>query len=34
MLVLLRKTEATPERFPRRPRMASKRPLVRVPSRA
>jgi 16S rRNA (guanine527-N7)-methyltransferase len=33
-LVLLRKRAATPERFPRRPGMASKRPLVRVPSRA
>jgi 16S rRNA (guanine527-N7)-methyltransferase len=33
-LLLLRKTGPTPERFPRRPGMASKRPLVRVPSRA
>jgi 16S rRNA (guanine527-N7)-methyltransferase len=34
LLVLLAKTAATPARFPRRPGMASKRPLVRVPSRA
>ena len=34
LLVLLAKTAATPDRFPRRPGMASKRPLVRVPSRA
>ena len=33
-LVLLGKTGETPQRFPRRPGMASKRPLVRVPSRA
>jgi 16S rRNA (guanine527-N7)-methyltransferase len=33
-LLLLRKTGPTPTRFPRRPGMASKRPLVRVPSRA
>jgi 16S rRNA (guanine527-N7)-methyltransferase len=33
-LVLLGKTGETPRRFPRRPGMASKRPLVRVPSRA
>jgi 16S rRNA (guanine527-N7)-methyltransferase len=33
-LVVLAKTAATPGRFPRRPGMASKRPLVRVPSRA
>lgn len=31
-LVLLRKAGATPERFPRRPGMAAKRPLVRVRS--
>jgi 16S rRNA (guanine527-N7)-methyltransferase len=33
-LLLLRKAGPTPERFPRRPGMASKRPLVQVPSRA
>jgi 16S rRNA (guanine527-N7)-methyltransferase len=33
-LLLVRKVAATPQRFPRRPGMASKRPLVRVPSRA
>lgn len=33
-LLLLRKTGTTPERFPRRPGMAAKHPLVRVPSRA
>lgn len=33
-LVLLGKVAETPERFPRRPGMASKRPLARVPSRA
>jgi hypothetical protein len=31
-LLLLRKAGATPERFPRRPGMAAKRPLVRVRS--
>ena len=32
-LELLRKLTATPERFPRRPGMAAKHPLVRVRSR-
>jgi 16S rRNA (guanine527-N7)-methyltransferase len=32
-LILLRKVAETPERFPRRPGMAAKHPLVRVPSR-
>jgi 16S rRNA (guanine527-N7)-methyltransferase len=32
-LELLRKVSATPERFPRRPGMAAKHPLLRVPSR-
>ena len=32
-LVVLAKTAPTPERFPRRPGMATTRPLVRVPSR-
>ena len=32
-LTLLRKVAATPERFPRRPGMAAKHPLVQVPSR-
>jgi 16S rRNA (guanine527-N7)-methyltransferase len=32
-LTLLRKVAPTPERFPRRPGMAAKHPLVRVPSR-
>ncbi|HEY3765876.1 MAG TPA: RsmG family class I SAM-dependent methyltransferase [Gaiellales bacterium] len=33
-LLVLAKTAPTPERFPRRPGMASKRPLIRVPSGA
>jgi len=32
-LELLRKARATPERFPRRPGMAAKHPLLRVRSR-